>query len=454
MVSGFSFSDVGEIFFRILDSLGSSIFFVYDFFATNKNTSFFLTLLAIVITIGSINWTIWIIRKVRSLFYSPFTGEFEAETSVVIPVYKEKKHILIETIESILKNNPSEIILVLDSGEIENMELLKTRYAKNPKIKPFFFDKPGKRPALVYGIRKTKSEIVVLVDSDTQWASEDFLKNLIIPFQYENVGGVGTRQRPREIVTLAHRIINWSLDIKYTDYISSDSLSGAILCLSGRTAAYRRSAILPVLNRLENDYFLWHKSLGGDDARLTTLVLEQNYKTVYQDNVIAESDFSPHLTTYLKQKVRWSRNSFRTYIKSFFSSWPYRQRRYYYLMAAYHTLVPGLTLLLSLALFVYSIYLGIFTFTAVWIAWAFLSRGIKSFSHLRKKPSDIVLLPVIVIYFYALSFIKLYAFFTMTRERWAGSRTNYKIRRGVRVENRHEKISKKYLPAPQIEVRQ
>ncbi len=453
MTNGFSFSDVGEIFFIVLDSLGSFVFYLYDFLATNENTSLFLTLLAIVITIGSINWTIWIIRKVRSLFYTPFTGEYKAETSVVIPVYKEKKHILIETIESILKNDPSEIILVLDQAETENMEMLKTNYSKNSKVKSFFFDKPGKRPALVFGIKKTKGEIVVLVDSDTQWVSKDFLKNLLIPFQYENVGGVGTRQRPREIKTLAHRIIDWALDIKYTDYVSSDSLSGAILCLSGRTAAYRKSAIIPVLDRLENDYFLWHKSLGGDDARLTTLVLEKNYKTVYQDNVIAESDFSPHLMTYLKQKVRWSRNSFRTYIKSFFSSWPYRQRRYYYLMAAYHTIVPGLTLLLSFALFIYSIYLGIFAFTAVWIVWAFISRGIKSFSHLRKKPSDIALFPVIVVYFYVLSLIKLYAFFTMTRERWAGSRTNYKIRRGVRVENRQEKISKKYLGAPQIEVR-
>jgi len=202
---------------------------------------------------------------------------------------------------------------------------------------------------------------------------------------------------------------------------------------------------LPYLDQLENEYFLWHKCIGGDDARLTSLTLKQGYLTVYQDTCVAQSDFNPAISVYLKQKVRWSRNSFRTYIKSVFSFWPWKQRRVYYFMSVYHTLVPGLSLLLSLFLFIYSFYLEIYIFSLAWVSWAFVSRGIKSFSHLRKKPEDIFLLPVVVVFFYILSFIKLYSFFTMTHESWSGSRSSYKIRGGKRVSGREIKLAQEVV---------
>ena len=215
--------------------------------------NFFYALLTIVLSIGSLNWIIWFIRRGRSVFYTDFTEDYNTTCSVVIPVYKEKEFVLKNTINSILKNNPEEIILILDYTEKENMEMLEKEYGKNKKIKRFFIKKPGKRPALAYGIRKAIGEIVILVDSDTSWASKDFLKNLIRPFALPEVGGAGTRQRVKNKETWAQRLIDWMLDIKYTDYISSDSLSGSVLCLSGRTAAYRKNIILPLLDKLENE---------------------------------------------------------------------------------------------------------------------------------------------------------------------------------------------------------
>ena len=53
--------------------------------------------------------------------------------------------------------------------------------------------------------------------------------------------------------------------------------AGAVACLSGRTAAYRRSVVLPVLTNLEDEYFLGRRCISGDDGRLTWLVLAQGW---------------------------------------------------------------------------------------------------------------------------------------------------------------------------------
>jgi hyaluronan synthase len=48
-----------------------------------------------------------------------------------------------------------------------------------------------------------------------------------------------------------------------------------------------------------------------------------------------------------------------------------------------------------------------------------VGRGIRGLSHLRRRPSDILLLPLVtlVVIFIALP-IKLYAFFTMNKQGW------------------------------------
>src|SRR3989344_4380304 len=277
------------------------------------------------------------------------------------------------------------------------MKFEQENYKNNTKVKAHFIDLPGKRPALAKGIKLAQHEIVVLVDSDTQWKTEHFLENLIAPFKDPRVGGTGSRQKVKLKETWAQKIIDWNLDLKYSDYVPSDSLSGSVLCLSGRTAAYRRKIILPVLHKLTHEYFLWHRCLGGDDTRLTSLVLQQGYRTIYQDNAVAEAEFHPSLLVYLKQKVRWSRNSFRAYLKAIFSPWPWKQERWQYLIAAYHTIAPGITALIGFAFFIYALVIQEYSFVYFWLAWIFVSRLIKGYSHIVRHPKEVYLLPAIVL---------------------------------------------------------
>ncbi len=421
---------VKPLFSNFFDTFGQKTITLYQVIAQHN---FFLQILGVVITISTINWAIWLMRRARSTFYKPYKEVYQASTSVVIPVYQEKKYTLKDTIDSILKNNPDEIIIIFDQTEKKLMSFVRENYKHVRKIKTHFIDVPGKRPALAKGIELAQHEIVVLVDSDTQWKTSHFLENLIKPFRNPKVGATGSRQKVKFKDTWVQKIIDWNLDLKYSDYIPSDSISGSVLCLSGRTAAYRRDIIVPVLDKLVNEYFLGHHCVGGDDTRLTTLVLQQGYKAIYQDNAVAETEFHPSIWPFLKQKTRWSRNSFRAYLRAIFSAWPWKQRRWQYLISAYYTLVPGISALVGVAFFSYAIYYREYSFIYFWIAWLFISRLIKGYSHLKKHPEHLYLWPTEVLYFFILSFIKLYAFFTLTWESWAGSRGDYKIVKGKRV---------------------
>ncbi len=113
-----------------------------------------------------------------------------------------------------------------------------------------------------------------------------------MPFIDPDVGGVGTQQNVYQRDTSVwRRIADWLVNLRYYDYVPAMGRAGAVPCVSGRTAAYRRTAVLPVLENLENEFFLGRRCVAGDDGRLTWLVLASGYKTVHQSIARALSMF-------------------------------------------------------------------------------------------------------------------------------------------------------------------
>ena len=91
------------------------------------------------------------------------------------------------------------------------------------------------------GVRAATGEVVVFADSDTAWRP-GLLGGRAMPFVDPQVGGVGSRQHvylPRANVW--RRVAYWMLELRYLDYVPAMSRRGGVACLSGRTAAYRRS---------------------------------------------------------------------------------------------------------------------------------------------------------------------------------------------------------------------
>ncbi len=261
---------------------------------------------------GLIVWGLWLYRVVMSGLAKPIESDFRTSTSLVVPSYHEDPAILLRCLESWRAQNPDEIIIVLDVEDTK--AFAKVVALGDDRVHPILFHHVGKRSALGVGIRQAKSEIIVLVDSDTSW-EPDLLVNVQKPFEDPKVGGVGTQQNVYQRNSSLWRMIaDWLVNLRYYNYVPAMGRVGAVPCLSGRTAAYRRSAVLPVLDNLENEFFLGRRCIAGDDGRLTWLVLASGYKTVHQSSARALSMFPAGFAAFIKQRVRWSRNSYRAYL--------------------------------------------------------------------------------------------------------------------------------------------
>jgi cellulose synthase/poly-beta-1,6-N-acetylglucosamine synthase-like glycosyltransferase len=373
--------------------------------------------------VGVLSWSIWLIRKILSARYRPTVNDFRTTTSVVVPSFREDADVLERCLDSWLRQCPTEIIVVLDVDDIEARARLTAR--DEPRLSVISIPHEGKRSALGVGIRAARGEIVVLCDSDTSWQPA-LLAAVQMPFADPAVGAVSTRQNVY-LATSAiwRRIADWIIDLRYMDYVPATARAGAVVCVSGRTAAYRRAAVLPVLQHLEHEFFLGRRCISGDDGRLTWLVLASGYRTVYQSSARAVSMFPNTFRAFCKQRVRWSRNSYRCYLTAAWEGWLWR--------------VPWVSQMTVLQI----LFTPVTMFAAVYyvvgsalsdrggqalalsLTWVVLGRAIRSMSHLRRRPSDVLILPLaaLVIAMVALP-IKTYALMSMNKQGWLTRRAN------------------------------
>jgi N-acetylglucosaminyltransferase len=365
---------------------------------------------------GVIVWALWLYRAVGSRFDRAVVNDFRTTTSVVVPCYREDPDIVVMCLCTWLAEDPTEVVIVVDTADTD----VQARLAEvdDPRLRVIVFRHEGKRSALGVGIRAAQSELVVLSDSDTLW-TPGLLANVQMPFIDPTVGGVGTQQNVYQRRTSVwRRIADWMVDLRYYDYVPAMGRKGAVICLSGRTAAYRRSAILPVLPNLEHEFFLGRRCVAGDDGRLTWLVLASGYQTVHQRSAKALSMFPDTFRAFVKQRVRWSRNSCRTYFTAIWKGWVWKVP-FVSKVTVLQILLTPVTMGLALGYLLLSRLELTTRGFAIAAAWLLVGRAIRSYSHLRRHPLEIFLLPLyaVIVIMVALP-IKGYALITMNKQGW------------------------------------
>jgi N-acetylglucosaminyltransferase len=216
---------------------------------------------------GIIVWSVWLYRWVLSRRYRPTVNDFRTTTSVIVPSFREDADILMRCLRTWLEQSPTEVIVVPDLEDTRVIRRLRTVHDDRLRVIPFAHQ--GKRSALGVGIRAARGEVLVLTDSDTFW-QPGLLAAVQMPFVDQRVGAVATQQNVyRRWSSIWRTVADWIIDLRYYDYVPAMGRKGAVICVSGRTAAYRRDAVLPVLAHLEHEFFLGRRCLAGDDGRLT-----------------------------------------------------------------------------------------------------------------------------------------------------------------------------------------
>jgi len=157
------------------------------------------------------------------------------------------------------------------------------------------------------GIRRSSGEVIVFVDSDSV-IEPDGLVQIVAPFRDPRVAGVvGSAE-------VLNKTENWLTRMQQVRYYvafhaikGSESLFGAVTCASGCFSAYRRTALMEILERWERQTFLGRKATYGDDRALTNFVL-RNHRVVYQATARSHTLAPSRLRGFLVQQLRWKKS--------------------------------------------------------------------------------------------------------------------------------------------------
>jgi len=340
-----------------------------------------------------------------------YTKPYETSIAVVIPVYHEEPQNLKRCIESVLRNRPDEVYVILDDPDLE-LEMTAKRYPVNV----FVQEHKGKREAQSIAFHRIKSEITVTVDSDTV-LEERSIREIVKPFSNPKVGAVCGSLR---VLNEKRNVLTRLLAVRYYNACNLDraaqSAYGIVTCCSGVFSAYRTSIIKKVLDQYMNQRWMGRKCTFGDDRHLTSLVLKEGYDAVFQKTAIAKTLAPESLMKWLKQQLRWNRSFWRENFLMF--KWMFRRSKVLGVWVITDTLLPFVFLSCGvIPLIITLLRMGVFQFFmyAIAISVMALLRSAKY----SKSSLSYYLMPIYAfLYSLLLLPIYIYAMITTHKTSW------------------------------------
>ncbi|MCD6358647.1 MAG: glycosyltransferase [Dehalococcoidia bacterium] len=374
-------------------------------------------------------WFVWSVRLWYSLGYKPWTNEItNYRVTMVIPTYHESRETLEKSICALKANRingheVAEIIVVMDAREMELKDWLDEKF-------PFcrvLVAPPGKRWAVRMGIEAASYDKVGIVESDT-FADPDAVQELMRPLEDPEVGGVVAFQRvynPKE--NMCTRLMDWMESLKYRISVPGLSKNGVVNVLGGRLVVFNRELVLPLLPRLTGERFLGKPCVAGDDGRLTSLLLEAGWKSIYQSTSHCYTVSPNTWRSLLRQRLRWQRNSNRRIINAFKDGWVFRRHWTLGFQMASTFVMPfffGLIVVKTIQLlFIYPLINGMWESglvrLGIFLVGITVTRGIRTYPHLANARYDIILLPFYALYLIFLMWpVRMFSFLTLNQQGW------------------------------------
>ncbi len=310
-----------------------------------------------------------------------------------------------------------EVIAIDDGSTDGTWRAMQEAHAEFPRLKLIRFEENrGKREGMTAGVLEAKGELIVFVDSDTL-LEPDGLYNLAQPFVDPAVGAVSGHIL---IDIDPSNFISKMESVRY--YVShrllkaSESVFGAVTCCPGPFSAYRREAVLNILERWRQQRFLGVRATFGDDRSLTNFIL-RDYKILFHDGARCATAAPESWKKFFRQQARWKKSWMRETMRACCFMWrehPVAAISYY--VGVLLTVVGPLTVLRALlyspmtAASVPAYYL-----VGLALGYLFLSLICLYFTRSRYWYFG---LAFAWLYIFVLSWQNYYAMFTLNRTAW------------------------------------
>ncbi|KAI1331375.1 glycosyltransferase family 2 protein [Xylariaceae sp. FL0255] len=420
-------------------------------------------------------WVLWIHRYTRLIVHTyghwmyrskpiPEKPTFTADdVTVIIPTIHNAFEELRPSLESILACGPRELILVTTVDKHAGLEKLAKSLSRPNSVRALFTPIANKRLQVCEALPKVKTSIIIMADDDVTWPST-LIPWILAPFEDPKMGGVVTSQRVRREPNAdwSTQIWNWlgsayierrNFEISATHY-----MDGGTSCMSGRTGAYRAEILSShdFLEGFKTERWRHYILNADDDNFVTRWLVNHQWKTWVQYERECEIETTlENGFKFLYQCSRWSRSNWRSNYTSFF------RERYVLTQQPWCSYALHFTTFTSLAFVIdplipYALWWG----TEGWnvetrrqLFWAqiiFLfayTKVIKLVGLIRRQPSDILFLPVSILFGYFHGLIKIYALFTLNMTSW-GSRPDGDAHDASRMSPRPRRSDSIATPSP------
>lgn len=237
--------------------------------------------------------------------------------TIIVPAYNEGR-LVYETLMSIAESNyPSEKmeIWAIDDGSKDDTWYWINKANTDLNNRITLFQQPqnkGKRHALYKGFTEGKGEIFITIDSDSV-VEKNTLRNLVSPFVVnENCGAVaGNVKVLNKKQAIIPKMLNVSFVFSFEFIRAAQSTLGFVLCTPGALSAYRKEAVLNILEKWINQKFAGKIATIGEDRAMTNFILEQGYSVLFQKNAPVLTNTPIGFKSLHKMFTRWGRSNVR-----------------------------------------------------------------------------------------------------------------------------------------------
>jgi hyaluronan synthase len=253
-------------------------------------------------------------RFVFAAFYrAPVDVGFEPSVAIIIPAYNEGVSVLRTIDACIAQDYPLDRlqIVCVDDGSTDDtwnyIQHAVNRYGDRVQAISLGSNR-GKRAAMAEGVRRTDSEILVFIDSDSEPVPGG-LRQILQPFIAQDVGAVAglTHARNADVNALT-KMQATRYFVSFQLLKAAESVLGAVSCCSGCFSAYRRSAVEPLLEAWEHQRFLGAECTYGDDRALTNMVIRDHHRSLYHAGAVALTDVPTEYAGFFRQQLRWKKS--------------------------------------------------------------------------------------------------------------------------------------------------
>ncbi len=272
--------------------------FIFDVFRWSRASIAFIFVAGILL-VGGRALIIGILALIEKLRPAPEDHpEYKPRVTVLIPAYNEES-VIVDTVYSALASDyPKLEILVVDDGSLDRTaELVRTNFARDPRVRLLLQSNHGKPSALNHGLSEAAGEIAVCIDADTI-VDPDAIPRLVRHFVDEKVGAVAGNVK---VMNRNRWLTRWQA----LEYITSQNLEkrafdllNCIPVVPGAVGAWRTDLL---------------RSQGGfsgdtvaEDTDLTLTIRRNGWKILYDEEAIGRTEVPDTIDALIRQRFRWT----------------------------------------------------------------------------------------------------------------------------------------------------